>query len=943
MLHAGTVKELEPLKCEALALLIGRRVIREQTRIIVSIEPLSATFPRVRANDSHLDDLELRDAQPWAEEDLRWWLKEAAVASNVLSHALAQVIEERSDQPIVALGELLSGDVSDFRIEVPDDQDVVFAADVEEYILKHRIADAIEAAIAYMLDTLEHAIVHEGYAADFSGIPFSNGLLFISEHLEGKVRGDDPVRDLGSELHQLPFCPPIADGDDKDAMARRDEVARQIGVLKFDYHSPDVMNLLTAVEWCNCHEHAIVNTFDAMGDAASARTAAELGGPRLAELASIQQGKAYDASKMKARTVNVFLSSKPVNHFIYRWCIYFAPNSQKDWAKGHRFIEWVLAHNKLDEGERWIFEGLAAIRGSRNGVFWANAVAICLWLRRGIEFLERQEEVEKARKAKDGGATRRYLIEMGKEGPVIAQLHAMGILYLSLYLPFMSAVTHIEDVADELSKLDQATYRALSAAADEEYIEELMGRADTDDLPGILPTEYDRVKKATRRKRYAILDSLSEEMIATGELTKELLMAMLEKGAEAFHRHTVERQVEQHNDQAPDKRVGIAVDLPEPRKKKMRATTATAAPQERMFGITRHVHDQAPSLLNLHLSGRVRIRLDRAATWLKECFQRGEVSHEQLIAILKFVAAEARRRRRRVGGRKGEYTTLGKLRKEIEDALLDELARKEREVEEERQRLESVRITTIAQLEGLSPQALLEQLRVFKRVDGIDIKLSASSSKLSRILVLNDLIATKFGAAAGRKLTQAQAVTLAGCRVRSEGASSSRSTAGGKRGRNELWEVDAVVGARWTAAGGREYLIRWTAINPATNEKWETWSNANNFYHNGAIHHEIAEQVAELDKVNAAEQLANERNDLEVEKLETCALAMGDKVLYDGKHGFRTGTVKSIATSGELTVRLDVIHFYADQGGRLAASEVRSQRHRTWDPSLLSPYSHHYP
>ena len=44
--------------------------------------------------------------------------------------------------------------------------------------------------------------------------------------------------------------------------------------------------------------------------------------------ASIGQGKVYEPSKTKARTTKVWLFNSPVNNFIYRWVIYFAPHSQ---------------------------------------------------------------------------------------------------------------------------------------------------------------------------------------------------------------------------------------------------------------------------------------------------------------------------------------------------------------------------------------------------------------------------------------------------------------------------------------------------------------------------------------------------------------------------------------------------------------------------------------
>ena len=60
----------------------------------------------------------------------------------------------------------------------------------------------------------------------------------------------------------------------------------------------------------------------------------------------------------------------------------------------------------------------------------------------------------RARGDREGGATRRQLLAMASDperGKVLrAALHAMALTYLVLYLPFMSAITHVESVADDL-------------------------------------------------------------------------------------------------------------------------------------------------------------------------------------------------------------------------------------------------------------------------------------------------------------------------------------------------------------------------------------------------------------------------------------------------------------------------------------------------------------
>jgi hypothetical protein len=55
-------------------------------------------------------------------------------------------------------------------------------------------------------------------------------------------------------------------------------------------------------------------------------------------------------------------------------------------------------------------------------------------------------------------------------------------------------------------------------------------------------------------------------------------------------------------------------------------------------------------------------------------------------------------------------------------------------------------------------------------------------------------------------------------------------------------------------------------------------------------------------------------------------LAVGDAVLHDGKHGWRNGTVKSFAASGEVVVTLEAIHLFASQGGHLKAAEITVPR-----------------
>ena len=73
-----------------------------------------------------------------------------------------------------------------------------------------------------------------------------------------------------------------------------------------------------------------------------------------------------------------------------------------------------------------------AIRGQRNGVFFADAIAILVWLDRGIEYLQRQEDL--AGQAA-GGGTRRQLLAMAREPAIVAVSSTSNLHPQCLALP----------------------------------------------------------------------------------------------------------------------------------------------------------------------------------------------------------------------------------------------------------------------------------------------------------------------------------------------------------------------------------------------------------------------------------------------------------------------------------------------------------------------------
>jgi len=176
-----------------------------------------------------------------------------------------------------------------------------------------------------------------------------------------------------------------------------------------------------------------------------------------------------------------------------------------------------------------------------------------------------------------------------------------------VYLPFMSAVTHIVDVSDELSVLDQRVY-----ASDEVAVEALLS-GDSDRL---LNGQYDRVKSGTLQLRKLLREHVANLESASQRRVSSLMQQMLTAGAKSFHHHTVERQLEQHDAAKPDKQLGTLLTLSDEKKRMLRAGRALTHAQERMFGNLRLEHDRAQTLLHDHLEGRVRVRMDDPVTWL---------------------------------------------------------------------------------------------------------------------------------------------------------------------------------------------------------------------------------------------------------------------------------------------------------------------------------------
>ena len=136
------------------------------------------------------------------------------------------------------------------------------------------------------------------------------------------------------------------------------------------------------------------------------------------------------------------------------------------------------------------------------------------------------------------------------------------------------------------------------------------------DSDRLLNGQYDRVKIGTLQLRNLMLKHVAALEPASRARVSSLMQQMLVAGAKAFHHHTVERQLEQHEGGKPDKQLGTLLALSDEKKDKLRAGRALTHAQERMFGNLRLEHERAQTLLHDHLEGRVRVRMDDPVSWL---------------------------------------------------------------------------------------------------------------------------------------------------------------------------------------------------------------------------------------------------------------------------------------------------------------------------------------
>lgn len=233
--------------------------------------------------------------------------------------------------------------------------------------------------------------------------------------------------------------------------------------------------------------------------------------------------------------------------------------------------------------------------------------------------------------------------------------------------------------------------------------------------------------------------------------------------------------------------------------------------------------------------------------------------------------------------------------------------RKEQAHLEQRARLEQARVRTVRPLLDMGTAELRDQVLAFKLLDGKKAVLRPHKRVLLDTLVCwivekhgaaaNDCTAEEIDAAGGRRAARAP---------RAADAQPARKK--GKPSSEELWEVDAILDARFCPKQKcRVYLVQW-APHPTTGASYrDSWEGFASFCGAGgaAPNDEIVEMIAEVDADTEALKAEREPIDERVNELCSRELSVGARVLVepDENGAWRVAEVVERADDNKFSIK----------------------------------------
>lgn len=512
------------------------------------------------------------------------------------------------------------------------------------------------------------------------------------------------------------------------------------------------------------------------------------------------------------------------------------------------------------------------------------------------DFLAHMQDVQ----GPEGGATRDYLAAAFDIPAYHTVIRACAICYLTIYVPVIASLEHIEG-REELNEHDMRVYTTLVEL--EHDPERLLQTG------GVVISE--------KQKPHALLEGilLGSRILVRGSGSKAdpelvtVLKVLCSALARAFHHYHIEHMQYPHGVAPEDvewdaeydafiaKGGASAWGLSPERLESLLSAPVTSKASESAFGRLRYVRLQAITRSVDKICGLTLLQYNKTPDWLiKNVLEADSATANKIYAMIRKMH---RASKKKLGTAFDRALARGRLRKQLDDAIIAKQEEKQAKLDCEVKRLQGVRDAfgepTWPKVKALKSDELLDHIRAMKLLDKKDLHLTAASSKVARLR----LVVSEY------KLTVNEDELLDSANTRGPRRPS------GRRRSSGMHEVDLVVGAR-TTDGVRLYCIRWLGYTEEDDEwlPYAALAGVDSDGELGAPHADVEISVAELDAVADDDLPILAGMDREVEESQTAPLMVGARVLVEVTDGddepvWTGGVVSGLTSNITVSVLID--------------------------------------
>jgi len=930
-INGMTGEDMREARISDMAEILAERYMEAGTIVCARTLPADSTGSRA--------EVELRIVDMLVDEQREDAAKYLAAypLGNALSAAMTDVFTKKPADPLTAIATCVRGfhaqpSAVPSRQRAPRPTDLgaesnwAFPEAVDLYRAEHGIEMALSRAVsrAQQNSSME-PLLYIAAELEAAAAAVAAARSPSAETGSTSAQADRANHDSSRESAEPPRAPPSASTPEPSAQGapgagasapssppsymRIPEIIATFGMFVMLGMSAHLVTFTTCLMWLNCHEHALVNVFQAMMKVVN-RVGKEAMGETLNMAAAVLTATQIGDTFSEVFHTGTWLMKDPITHFIFKVSQFFAPSQNDDLQNGNLFVQWCLANLEVRPWERWVLEGMMRICGSRNGVFWANSVAIFLFWGRLHAFLVHRQEVQQATSGNSGGKLRDYLIQRFSCSVTYTVVGVLAMAWLTIYLPMIDRITHVEHVK-ELGPVDQ------------HLVKELLGIAEDprEFLEGKLRLFPERSVDADKIKRVA--DGLAGVRVEEdkskyvpgidADLARKLSTEMCSAGAQSAHHHTLEHQPAPFGgpdhperkklDNEYKARGGKLLNLPEHVLKRLENAPATSHAAERPHGIHRMLVQFKGMLSDDHMRAMTEFIYNKTGLyWREQC---NSATPDEWRRVEKAVFELAAINRKSAGTRKSQLRHRGedymRHSTEVVEAARALLQRQQLEKE----RLRSIMTEDEEQILKMNVKQLDEQLRAQRVVAGKtgrereDVQARAQAGGETAVAQPSPEDDPKKKLGKLKLLFRILGIVVDMDRLCDAAKAARPVVRAKKRGRGDMWDIERIV-SFFIADFAAWYEVQYRGFGPEYNELKRL--------------HDLAgcdEEVILINSVPHEEMhmvLACHANTAE---LKTCPLMAGDRVLKDvaaddEANDYVLATVISHDTSlGQATVQFD--------------------------------------